>query len=474
MKNNNQVSLLILLMAHLLTIVDIFIVNIALPSIQHGLGSTHAQIQLVVAMYMIGFASFLIIGGKAGDHYGRKNIFILGMLLFMITSACCGLAETSEQLIASRFLQGVSAGVMSPQVLSYIQVLFKDHRERTYAIGWYGMAIGIGTMLGQFLGGFLVELKPVILDQSWRYIFLINIPVCTMTIFFARRYIAPSKDDSSVKMDYTSACILSIALIMLIFSLTVGLEQENYVVNVLLPTSLVLLLWFVLRQRRRQEKRKVILLNLTLFKYKNFSMAVSAVALFMMMLDAYFFVLTIFLQDGLKLSPAHAGYFIVFQGGGFILASSYAARLVLRFGKVVLIVGITAIISALILQLLLFYYREVGLLDFAVMTLHGIGVAFVLPSFANIALKGLPEKMIGDASGVYSTLQQFFGALGITVTGGVFFHTINSNTVFLSYYKAFMYGTFIHIFFLTGVLSILICLSHSILPQGSGKVNADF
>lgn len=160
MKNTNHISLLVLLLGHLLTILDIFIVNIAIPSIQRGLVSNNGKIQLVVSMYMVGFASFLIIGGKIGDYYGRKKIFILGMFLFMICSAGCGFAGTIDYLILLRFFQGISAALMSPQVLSYIQVLFIDHKERTYAMGWYGIAIGIGTMLGQFLGGFLVELKP--------------------------------------------------------------------------------------------------------------------------------------------------------------------------------------------------------------------------------------------------------------------------------------------------------------------------
>src|SRR5690606_7814215 len=322
-KNHLQYSLFILLMAHLLTIMDIFIVNIAIPSIQHGLDATHAEVQLLVAMYMIGFASFLIIGGKAGDHYGRKKIFLLGLFFFMVSSAFCGLAETSGQLIVSRFFQGVSAGFMSPQVLSYIQVLFKDHRERTYAIGWYGIAIGIGTMLGQFLGAYLVELNPILVDQSWRYIFLINIPVCAVTILFAKKYLAPSKDRFSLQMDYTSAYILSIGLVMLIFSLTIGLEQVSYLFSALLLISLVLILWFFVRQKQRKKQNRETLLNLALFRFRSFNMAVLALAFFMFMLDSYFFVLAIFLQDGLRLSPIDAGYFIVFQGGGFILASSY-------------------------------------------------------------------------------------------------------------------------------------------------------
>lgn len=465
MKKNNKkwISLFVLLLAHLMTIVDIFIVNIAVPSIQHGLNATHAEIQLVIALYMIGFASFLIIGGKAGDHYGRKKLFLLGTFLFMVSSVCCGFATTSEQLIVLRFFQGVSAGLMSPQVLSYIQVLFSDHRERTYAIGWYGIAIGIGTMLGQFLGGFLVELNPIIVDQSWRYIFLINVPICLLTLVLASRYLDPSKDQNSIKMDYYSACILSIGLVLLICSTTIGLEQNSHYLRFSLPVSVVLIAFFIFRQKRRSQIQKPALLDLSLFDYKNFNMAVLLVALFMLMLDAYFFVLAIFLQEGLKLSPLQAGYFVVFQGGGFIIASLFSATLVLHFGKKVLIFGVLLLITSLILQLFLYYYHPIGIIGYSVMTLHGFGVALVLPSFANIALKDVPESMIGNASGVYSTLQQFFGALGITLTGGVFYHTLHGNTDFIHFYDAFMYGTFIHVTCLFGVLCILLYLPNSVL-----------
>lgn len=465
MKNKKHISLLILLLAHLLTILDIFIVNIAIPSIQHGLGSSNGKIQLVVAMYMVGFASFLIIGGKTGDYFGRKRIFVLGLLLFMFTSAGCGFAITTDQLIALRFFQGISAGLMSPQVLSYIQVLFIDHKERTYAIGWYGIAIGIGTMLGQFLGGCLVELKPFFVDQSWRYIFLINVPICAVSIVLAFRYIKESKDNSSVQMDYLSACILCIGLVMLVFSIAVGLEQSS-LVKITLPVSILFIFVFIIRQIRRNFKEKEPLLNMELFTNKSFNMAVSAAALFMVMLDAYFFVLAIFLQDGLRLLPMQAGYFIVFQGSGFIFASFFSAKLVLRFGKSILIFGVLLLIIVLILQLVLFYYQIIDFKGYVVMLLHGCAVALVLPSFANIALKNLPQNMIGNASGVYSTLQQLFGALGITITGSVFYHFTKRKEDFTHFYEAFFYVTFIHLFCLISVLLILFFLPKSILQKG--------
>lgn len=464
MKNKKYISLLILLLAHLLTILDIFIVNVAIPSIQRGLGSSNGKIQLVVAMYMVGFASFLIIGGKTGDYFGRKKIFVLGMLLFMISSAGCGFADSTDQLIILRFFQGISAGLMSPQVLSYIQVLFTDHKERTYAMGWYGITIGIGTMLGQFLGGFLVELKPYLIDQSWRYIFLINVPICASGILLAIRYLNPSRDYSSLQMDYWSAFILCIGLALLVFSMAVGLEQSG-LVKITLPVSIVFICVFIFRQIKRKSNKKEPLLNLELFKNRNFNMAVSASALFMLMLDAYFFVLAVFLQEGIRLSPMQAGYFIVFQGSGFILASFLSARLVLRFGKGVLIFGVLLLISAIILQLVLFYYPIVDFRGYVIMFLHGIGVALVLPSFANIALKNLPQNMIGNASGVYSTAQQLFGALGIALTGSVFYYLVKGNTDFKHFYNAFFYGTFIHLFCLISVLLLLFLLPKSVLPK---------
>jgi MFS family permease len=194
-------------------------------------------------------------------------------------------------------------------------------------------------------------------------------------------------------------------------------------------------------------------------------MAISASALFMLMLDAYFFVLAVFLQEGIRLSPMQAGYFIVFQGSGFILASFLSARLVLRFGKGVLIFGVLLLISAIILQLVLFYYPIVDFRGYVIMFLHGVGVALVLPSFANIALKNLPQNMIGNASGVYSTVQQLFGALGITLTGSVFYYLVKGNTDFKHFYNAFFYGTFIHLFCLISVLLLLFLLPKSVLPK---------
>ncbi|GAA5089271.1 MFS transporter [Chryseobacterium ginsengisoli] len=460
--NLQRMALLVLLTAHLLTIVDIFIVNIAIPSIEDGLASSNAETQLIVAIYMIGLASFLIIGSRAGDYYGRKYLFMIGLLLFMIFSAGCGFASSSKQLIALRFFQGISAGLMSPQVLSYIQILFPSDKERTYALGWYGITIGIGTMLGQFLGGFLVEIKPFIINQSWRYIFLINIPICLLNLFLAKLFLKNSVNASVLSMDYKGASILCLSLILLLFSITIGYEQSVTVCIFTFVASLLLIMYFLFSQRQNENK---VLLDLKLFRFKNFNMAVLAVILFMFMLDAYFFVLALFLQEGLNLSPMQAGYFVIFQGSGFIITSLFAAPIILKFGKNILIIGILLIMSALIFQLILFKYPIIDWKSYMTMVFHGCGVALVLPAFANIAMKGLPENMVGNASGVYSTLQQLAGALGIALNGGLFYYIIDQNLGWINFYQAFAYSSCIHFVCLILVLFILILLPKSILKK---------
>ena len=195
-------------------------------------------------------------------------------------------------------------------------------------------------------------------------------------------------------------------------------------------------------------------------------MALAAVALFMLMLDSYFFILTLFLQKGLQLTPMQAGYFVVAQGLGFIAASLLSAKLLLRYGKAVLIFCILMIIGVIILQLITFYHNGLSYVRLTIMFLHGLGVALVLPSFASIAISGLTENLAGNASGLYATVQQLFGAFGIALTGAVFYHMVKVGDHFGSYYNAFLYGMGINIICLTGVLILLVLLPKSSLPKG--------
>src|SRR6185312_1537560 len=153
-KNSRWVALIILLTAPFLSLMDVFIINIAIPAIKTGLNANNAELQIVIAGYLLGYASFLITGGRFGDHFGRKKIFLYGMAAFTLASSWCGISSSSVELNIARFLQGGSASFMVPQTISYIQLLFTDQKSRTKAIGIFGLTLGLASICGQFLGGF--------------------------------------------------------------------------------------------------------------------------------------------------------------------------------------------------------------------------------------------------------------------------------------------------------------------------------
>ncbi|MBK1897789.1 MFS transporter [Chryseobacterium paridis] len=451
---NNAIQLIVILFAQLLTIMDIFIINVSIPSIQKDIHITNSEMQLIIASYLIGFASFLITGGRMGDLYGRKRIFIIGLVFFMISSIACGLSSNSVFLMVSRFVQGISAALMSPQVLSMIQILFPEQEDRTKAMGWYGITIGIGTLSGQFLGGYFSSLT--FMPESWRLIFLINIPICLLAIFFGWKVLDESKNDNNNRFDFYGVLLLASALFCFTYALTMMEHNGERVKNIfLLVISLVVLFLFIKNQKSRIQHGKPYLIDLNLFKFKNFNIGIIAVSFFFIMLDSYFYILSLFFQDGLKISPLHAGEIIVFQGLGFILASIISPKLILCYGKKVLIVGLLVIISVLIAQGYLFSKQSSSLLLYALLFIHGIGVGSIIPSLANIALSGIPEKLAGNASGVYITFQQSAAIVGIIVIGSVFYYYLGTHPGFIDYQKAFVAALLANILCL---IIVIICI----------------
>jgi MFS family permease len=167
--------LIILSSSVFLAVIDIFIVNVAIPSIKKGINGSDSDIQLVIILYLLGYSSFLITGGRAGDYYGKKKVFVVAMTAFIITSCLCGFSQSPWQINACRFLQGVSAAFMIPQGITYIQLLFPVHQDRIKALGIYGSIAGTASVIGQFLGGVLPDVH--FMMAGWRFIFLINLPL---------------------------------------------------------------------------------------------------------------------------------------------------------------------------------------------------------------------------------------------------------------------------------------------------------
>jgi len=461
--NSKELKLIIILFGQLLAIMDIFIINVSIPSIQRDLLVSNGDMQLIIASYLIGFASFLITGGKLGDLYGRKKIFIIGLIMFMLSSVTCGLSNNSIILIISRFAQGISSALMSPQVLSMIQLLYSDPEERTKAMGWYGVTIGVGTIAGQFLGGYFSSLT--FMNEAWRLIFFINIPICLLAIVLGFKILTESKITDTQKFNIAGVVILVLGLFCFTYALTSS-EQGKFDGKsiVLLICSNAILFYFIKNQSNRAKKSQSYLIDFTLFTYKNFNLGILAVSFFFIMLDSYFYILSIFFQEGLKINPLDSGEIIVFQGLGFILASVFSTKLIVRFGKRILIIGLLLIISVLILQAYLFTEGVSWVLLYALLFIHGVGVGSIIPSLANIALAGIPKDLMGNASGVYITFQQIAAIIGIIMIGSVFYFFLGETPLVANYQKAFEMAIVSNIVCLSAVIIIIVKVPRHILP----------
>lgn len=460
----NYLKLIVILFGQLLTIMDIFIINVSIPSIQRDIQASHGEMQLMIAAYLIGFASFLITGGRMGDVYGRKKVFILGLIFFMASSIACGISEGAIQLMISRLVQGISAGLMAPQVLSMIQILFPDHQQRTKAMGWYGITIGIGTISGQFLGGYFSSLTGF--DQPWRFIFLINIPICLIAIFFSLWKLEESKVNTKEYFDIGGVFLLSAGLFSATYALTASEKNGFSVQNILLVAiSICILIYFIKNQKLKLKNKRSYLVDFELFHYKNFNLGIIAVSFFFIMLDSYFYILSLFFQDGLKMSPLKAGEVIVFQGLGFIMASAFSVKLILRYGKKALIAGLCFIVLVLILQIIMFNNYTEFYLFYLLLFFHGAGVGSVIPSLASIAFSGMPEKLIGNASGVYNTFQQVAAIIGIVAVGSVFYYFLGERPSIQHYHTAFTLAVLINIVCLMIVLAAVFKVPAAVLPK---------
>lgn len=460
---SNYLKLTVILFAQLLSIMDIFIMNVSIPSIQRDIHASNGQMQLIIAAYLIGFASFLITGGRLGDLYGRKRLFIVGLTLFMISSITCGFSTNSLFLIISRFMQGFSAALMSPQVLSMIQIVFPEHQERTKAMSWYGITIGIGTILGQFLGGYFSSLT--FINEAWRLIFFINIPICLFAVILGFKILDESKITITERFDFFGVALLAVGLFCFTYALTIS-EHGSFGVEsiVLMAISVILLAYFIKSQKNKILKNKPYLIDFKLFTFKNFNIGILAVSFFFIMLDSYFYVLSIFFQEGLKINPLDSGEIIVFQGFGFILASVFSAKLILRYGKKVLILGLALIIAVLMLQGYFFTETPSISILYLLLFMHGVGVGSIIPSLANIALSGIPKNLMGNASGVYITLQQTAAIIGIIIVGSLFYCFLGQQPLVSDYQKAFKIALATNIICLIAVIVLTVKVPESILP----------
>lgn len=456
---NKWFALIVVLTAPLLYVIDIFIINIAIPTIKTNLHASDSEIQLVIASYLLGSACFLIIGGRAGDFFGKKKVFFWGMLAFTVTSCICGLSENATQLNIARFFQGVSSAFMVTQSISLIQILFTDSKERAVAIGWYGITLSIAAIIGQVLGGYLAETH--FITEGWRLIFFINLPVGILSLLAIRFYLGETPTLEKVRFDYQGAFVLIIGLACLIYALTEGRENGfPWWFYILFLLSLFFLVAFVIIQKKKLAKKQHPLIDVSLFKIKDFKIGLLAVLFHFMLHTAYLLIIAIYLQSGLGVNALTCGMYFVPHAIFFMIASMIAAKLLPKYGKRVLQIGLGIISLSFLLQIFFFTKQDIPFVSMLFLALYGLGNGLVLPFLLNVILNNIREKDAGTASGIFSTFQQTASAFGISIIGGIFYAVLESNIGKNDYLLALQIGL------VTGLVCLIIVwIMLSIIPN---------
>lgn len=419
---NKWAILAVLVVAQFMVVLDVAIVNVALPSIARNLNFAANNLQWVVTAYTLTFGGFLLLGGRAADLYGRRKIFISAVAFFGLMSLLCGLAQTETQLIVARALQGLAGAFMSPAALSIVLSEFKEGKERNKAMGiWAAVAAG-GAAAGVLLGGVLTQYL------DWRWNFFVNVPVGILVVAAALRLLPRhiGEENKKIRLDLPGAVLATTGLMSLVFGLSKAPSNGwgSDTVITFLAVGGLLLTAFIYNETRTKQP----LLDLKLFRIRNVLGANLAFLAIACTLFSMFFFLTLYVQQVLGYSPVKSGVSFLPVTVIVGMTSAVVSNLVgkigykppMQLGPIVLAIGLFVISATM--KVGGDYWHNVfpGLAVFAL----GMGLTFVSGTLA--ATSGVPKHFSGIASGVLNTSQQVGGAIGLAILSAVAFSAVRS------------------------------------------------
>ena len=416
--------------------VDAFIVNVAIPTIAAELRASSAQIEAVIAIYLIAYATLVITGGRLGDIYGTRNVFIAGVAGFTATSLWCGLAQSGPELIAARLAQGATAALMVPQVLATIHLLFAD-ASRARAFGIYGIVLGLAGAAGFVLGGILVTSD--LAGLGWRTVFFVNVPVGAVIMAAAFRIMPKFQRRPGTRLDIPGAIVLFLGLLCLIGPLLFGHDVHwSPAVWLVMAAGTVIIAVFLRLERAVARSGGMPLIDLALLADRAFMRGLAAVFFFFFANLSFYLVMTIYMQKGLHIPPLQAGLVFLPLALTFVIASRHSGTRAKHRGTLVLIEGSAVQIAGLAALVVAIEWIDTpsAIMLALVLMIFGYGQGLVMAPLSSAVLSTVKPASAGAGSGMYGTTAQIANAAGVAAIGAVFFAIESAGSVRLALLSA--------------------------------------
>ncbi|MGJ5749752.1 EmrB/QacA subfamily drug resistance transporter [Streptomyces puniciscabiei] len=453
-------ALAVCLTAAFMTLLDTSIVNVALPSVEHGLGASPAELSWVMSGYALTLGLTLVPAGRLGDMRGRRQTFLTGLALFTLASAACGLSTGAAWLVLFRLVQGASAGLIAPQTSALIQQMFQG-AERARAFGMMGSTIGISTAVGPLAGGLLIQ--AVGGPDAWRWVFYVNLPIGAAAFCAALRLLprSPRSPGRREYFDVPGVVLLGSGVLALLLPLVQEQQWQGRLKWALLPVGAGLLAAFWAWERRQGRRDRAPLVDLRLFSLRSFSLGVLLSLVYFGGFTTLFFVYTLFLQNGMGYGALAAGLSSMPFAAGSAAGAAVGGRLVVRFGRRLVIAGLCTVAAGMLGVVAAVHWvpgRGVAWAAAVPLLLAGIGSGLTISPNTTLTLSLVPVRRGGAAGGVLQTAQRIGSAAGVAVVGSVYFARLATHG---SPATALQYGLLTSV----GIILLALCLAFADLRE---------
>ncbi len=415
-------ALAVTLVVGFMSLLDVTIVNVAIPSIQSGLGASAQAVQWVVSGYALAFGLVLVAGGRLGDLLGRRRMFLIGLAAFTITSAAAGAAPNEQMLVTARLLQGLAAGMLTPQNTGLIQELFRGD-ERARAFGWFGTTVGVSAATGPILGGLLLALFGP--EHGWRVVFLVNVPIGLVAMVLAARLIPRSHPERGAlrrEVDPVGAALLGAAVLCVLFPLVEAMSDPTTPLWLLVPLSPVAAWLFGRWESRIVARGRSPLLDVRLLRMApGFTTGTALQTLYFSGFSGLWLVLALFFQDGLGYTPLQSGLSVTPFAIGSAVTAVIAGRLVGRWGRRLTVGGLVLVVVGFLgLVVTIADPTHTALATALPLLVAGVGSGAVISPNVTMTLSHVPPTMGGAAGGAIQTGARVGSAVGAAVLAASF------------------------------------------------------